>query len=1111
VLNFDQPSSKRIISAYLADRQHTTLPREGLSNHRHSQAQTSAVNYCMTLTQLSKAFEELNEELAPPPLLHDTDSLGSQSHRSSPISRTGTISVQSISESVNDFLDLYANSEDSEDEYRDDENSQLERDSPIETGSCDSLENVAMKNTERDKISSNYKAEPAHYDVQNIVGHTIASTANETNDSKLALSDNIIEKAPQTDTFNEIVSSQHPSHLGIADEHVSEETTILDPTTTANDTLQIPTLHEDSGMQQIDASVLHMIENLGSSMGPNDEIEIELFSDHVNSNDFGEVLKRHSVNLKVIDDMDFLSVDMSSIDEDYDDNERFRDFYGIDRAFSSESLQRNQQDDLATHTEPAEVVVASECGGPEEVGTSNSYLKIDRDVPNLVPFDSIDESIADTTATVQQLSIADIVEEEEESSCDAGPAPVFCAVEEGTSSDFPPTDPPPYSEIDQLLSTDAQSEPKTLVLPTTPQKSVRSAETPTTPSSTSSTSSSANPRRRLSIKVKKNQNGEISRHASIDYYHLDRYLPPYRSLINPKKAYDYRTKTYINTADNDIEIRSGEDDRPIVAIHKRKRDSKLVSMLLNTNNNIKQKILDVTSGDNSSIRSRAVSIKSLTHSLHSSEHKEQKYKATAQFKDLPKDVHQLIIKHLDNQKDWVNCLYVSHTFHLHTLPHLYKYPRFTSTYRLGQFVHLIMNRPKLAALVKVLDLSHITAPVTLTKEEMKKYHGRIEYGTTAAMEVLNDRTKIVYAGWRDWKYRSHPLYGDFGNWRRRGSSISTLSSGNSSLNVTWEKNQSAPNLLESKKVKHKGAGSSNRSRSNSASENLAKRAVKGARQRSQSTSNSANCAGSASSNGFKSLKKAFGLEPTVLSTPVVRKKKDTSPVRKQLTKAKSATITTSTKNSIVKNKSKGSPKVNHNVSFTDKDIDPQRIPFGTPHPRISAMLKPYCFHRDIPAGYIIHILKECGNLEEINLSGIVICNEYELLDYETFDWSTGNGRTIQGARSPVVLDEMRPIFWSDTGRDMDMDEDAILKGYAKGVSFKNVWEALMGLEHIKKLQLQKINSIEQSIIERFITSSGFKDTLKFLDCSNSGMVKREEWNHIFKAYEWKDYFASESV
>lgn len=62
---------------------------------------------------------------------------------------------------------------------------------------------------------------------------------------------------------------------------------------------------------------------------------------------------------------------------------------------------------------------------------------------------------------------------------------------------------------------------------------------------------------------------------------------------------------------------------------------------------------------------------------------------------------------------------------------LYARPSFASTYRLAQFVSVISQKPLLARMVRVLDLSNLESCV---------------------------EPDVPLAGWREWKFRSSPLY-----------------------------------------------------------------------------------------------------------------------------------------------------------------------------------------------------------------------------------------------------------------------------------------------------------------------------------------------------------------
>jgi hypothetical protein len=101
----------------------------------------------------------------------------------------------------------------------------------------------------------------------------------------------------------------------------------------------------------------------------------------------------------------------------------------------------------------------------------------------------------------------------------------------------------------------------------------------------------------------------------------------------------------------------------------------------------------------------------------------------ASLTNIPTELVHAIINLLQ-RTDILSFVCVSRQLHAETIGLLYNRPYFTSTYRFAQFVTIVSHNPRLADLVKELDLSHISH---LPKE-------------------------LNLAGWREWKYRSESLY-----------------------------------------------------------------------------------------------------------------------------------------------------------------------------------------------------------------------------------------------------------------------------------------------------------------------------------------------------------------
>ncbi|KAG0690606.1 phosphomevalonate kinase [Pichia californica] len=1141
-------------------------------------------------------------------------------------SRQSSSSIKSTPESLNDFLDLYADDDDYEnisDNYENDRNvSEKENDrdeeSDFETSSLVSNDHCRKIPT-TSKNTNNINNSNIHYNDDNDNDNDNDNDCTIGENLKISQSQNQISgEAKNVSTISP--SSAQFSTFKVLDSSVkttifhADSTIISDlDNTLANDTITgennnnnnttinsinrpktYTYIFDDNSEDNlgIDESILDMINSFGNGMDNNEEIEIELSPDFISQLKKDKTVRQKSISNNSLNNMDLISIEMSTDDEDYDDANRFKLFFGMDSLSSSNNLEMSLDNDENHNQEEAQLT-NEESSRSSSVPSENQL----EDNLNNKNINNPEINVFHKHPITKNLS-KEI--EEDIQNLNISPAPAFSDFVHNTSIDFNnmPDDPPPYCEIDavnvenpfQIEGTSSQSNTeqnissieditetrdhaseminfsnnfnsantKTQPLGLSIKKSVNSLTTsPVRPSSSSSINSPM--KRKISIKLKKNKDGELSRHASVDFYHMDRYLPPYRSLINPNKAFDYRTNTYIDANDNDIEIREGDDNKPIVAIHKRKKESKFMSILLSKNNNIKQKLSDETNDSLKPIKSRSVSIRSLTSITRSIKSHEMKSKPVAKFNDLSTNIHQMIIKQIDNQHDLVNCLYVSKEFKKYAIPQLYKYPKFTSSYRLGQFVHTIMNYPDYSQYVKIFDLSTITFPVSLTNTEILKYQNKLSYGSSSAMELLNDKSRIIYASWRDWKYRNHSLYGDFNKWRKRTNSSSTISSltttsNNSGVGIHWDinTNKSAPNLLDSKHLSSTVTLNSNnnnnntgtintyRTRSYSGSENVLK---KNSRSRSNSASNikiksNGNNSNSKKNNKqqidngnfVKSFKKAFGIEPEISNggNKLKKKRTSTSPIRKSINKNTNTTtvniasvnqkkktipIASSMKN--VSSSNNGDLKLNKHskkVSIDRSSFEKvqNEIPFGTPHPKMNSMLKQYCFSKDIPAGYIIHILKECKQLEEINFNNIVVSNDYEIRDYEQFDWFEGTGKIHENNKeiSPIILNEEKPIFWSDCNRDMDVNEDEFLKGFAENVDFKNIWKCLKELSKIRVLKLENLSSLEMRIIEGIVLDSEFKDNLQYLDCCKSGMVKRSEWDYLKDVNDWREYLIS---
>jgi F-box-like len=129
----------------------------------------------------------------------------------------------------------------------------------------------------------------------------------------------------------------------------------------------------------------------------------------------------------------------------------------------------------------------------------------------------------------------------------------------------------------------------------------------------------------------------------------------------------------------------------------------------------------------------------------------------ASLTNIPTELVLSIVRYL-TRSELLNLVRTCQQLRSEAVMFLYAKPFFTSTYRFAQFVTTISHNRKLADLVRELDLSHI--------QKLPKDSG--------------------LAGWREWKYRTEPLY-----------SIYPSQAGENSLDRAPEKHPLAhPHLLK---------------------------------------------------------------------------------------------------------------------------------------------------------------------------------------------------------------------------------------------------------------------------------------------------------------------------
>lgn len=379
----------------------------------------------------------------------------------------------------------------------------------------------------------------------------------------------------------------------------------------------------------------------------------------------------------------------------------------------------------------------------------------------------------------------------------------------------------------------------------------------------------------------------------------------------------------------------------------------------------------------------------------------------ATFNELPVEIIAYILSTIQTeQRTLISCLYVNKKVYAASKLVLYEKPYFTSTYRVAQFVTSIRLHPENGTYVKSLDLSKLksglitaetengnttaatadetgaTTPGNAAESNFPTLTTTQTQGTTNSSSPVNDELKqdLAYASWRDWRYRNEPLYSSpllsTFNLKRvnsRSSSIHSNSSGltNSGNNARRHRSNSSVSSFTSSIMSslyttpHISLSTTTSSGQNNSSPN---------------------------SSTFTSLSRKRSPNPSegVTTKKVANRDNNSNKSTSSNSRWFNKRLSSRQKKGIV------APKPTKNVpkpiiSTDDSDLSSAlpknrqikiRIeePFRTRHPYTNKFLLKYAPYRDLPLGYILHLLKNCPNLNDLNLSNLVICSDFELID-----------------------------------------------------------------------------------------------------------------------------------
>ncbi|KAG0642641.1 hypothetical protein HOY80DRAFT_900679 [Tuber brumale] len=142
------------------------------------------------------------------------------------------------------------------------------------------------------------------------------------------------------------------------------------------------------------------------------------------------------------------------------------------------------------------------------------------------------------------------------------------------------------------------------------------------------------------------------------------------------------------------------------------------------------------------------------------------------------------------------------------------------------------------------------------------------------------------------------------------------------------------------------------------------------------------------------------------------------------------------------------------------------------HPLPSPLLKKYSTSRDVPVGGVIHILRACPYLRELNLSGVLLAPDYSVR------W------TKTSTYKPVAFTGL--LFVSDVPKSFTWKEDDTKPLHAS----VDLVEAILGLKCLEKLKIKGGLWVTRDVAKRMVEKSERLEKVDFRGC---GMHKDICW------------------
>lgn len=165
-------------------------------------------------------------------------------------------------------------------------------------------------------------------------------------------------------------------------------------------------------------------------------------------------------------------------------------------------------------------------------------------------------------------------------------------------------------------------------------------------------------------------------------------------------------------------------------------------------------------------------------------------------------------------------------------------------------------------------------------------------------------------------------------------------------------------------------------------------------------------------------------------------------------------------------------KANRKTARRSKNIISSSSCFKSYHPLQSPLLKQFASIKDVPTGYLLHILYCCKGIVGINLSNLPLAIDYrvESLKYKS-----------------IYLDKQQFVS--------DLPKSYFEPYEVSALSVMDLFKAMVMLENLQILTIINVTWVTREVIGEFLRDSAAIHTqsLKSIDLQKSGMARNLPW------------------